>query len=305
MTSQLIHVRVPFRRPIKTAAGVWTHRDSWIERYAVAASLPFLGEGPTPEEAISIGWNAEDVVGRLVPVSALVGGGPLDEVARQARNSAAAGFGTIKMKVGMERSIEELRERVGAVRRAIGPDVKLRLDANGAWRASDAPARMRSVWDFDIEFVEQPIPASAGPMALAAVRAQSPVQIAADEAVTSLDAARKLLDAGALDVFVVKPSRVGGPFVARDILDLAGAAGMPAVMSTLFETGVGISVALALAATLPAGPAHGLATAHLLESDLLKRPLEIVDGRMVVPESVELDDAAVDRYTVERRGEWS
>ena len=280
--TQRIHVRVPFRRPIETASGPWTHRDSWIVRHRAGDATPSLGEGPSREEAIATHWPV-DLAGRSVLVNALVGGGSLDEVVTQARDAVAAGFGTIKMKVGTERSIGALRDRVRVVRKAIGRDVRLRLDANGAWSPEMAPERMRSVWDFDIEFVEQPIPASAGAAALAQVRAQSPVQIAADEAVVSVEAVGDLLAAEAVDVLVVKPFRVGGPFVAQEIVELARAAEVPVVMSTMFETGVGISTALRLAVDLSEGPAHGLATANLLESDLLKRPLEIAEGGCSCP----------------------
>jgi o-succinylbenzoate synthase len=304
VTSQLIHVRVPFRKPIETAAGVWTHRDSWIERYEIGGGPPFLGEGPTPDAAAAINWEG-DAVGSSVPVNALVGGGLLEEVVAGARRAAEAGFGTVKMKVGAEGSIEELRERVGGVRSAIGSAVRLRLDANGALSPRDAADWIRSVADFDIEFVEQPIPAAAGVAALADLRARCPVPIAADESVTSTAAAGEILGAKAADILVVKPSRVGGWAVACDIAELARRAGVPVVMSTMFETGVGISIALLLATMEPEGLAHGLATADLLESDLLKRPLEIVDGRMIVPETVELDEEALDRYAVEWVGGWS
>jgi o-succinylbenzoate synthase len=295
MRSAVVHVRVPFRRPIETAAGLWTHRDSWISIEQVADEMPLLGEGPTPGEAIGLQWQD---VSRSVAVNALLGGGPLDEVVAAARAARADGFGTIKMKVGAEGSIDELRERVGAVREAIGPGAKLRLDANEAWSIADAPERMRSVWDLDIEYVEQPIPASAGAAAMAELRTKCPVPVAADEAVVSVEAARELVEAGAADVLVVKPSRVGGWRAASAISLLASDVGIPVVLSTLFETGVGISVALMLAAGEPEGLAHGLATAHLLESDLLKRPLEIRAGRMIVPEAVELDEEALDRYAV-------
>jgi L-alanine-DL-glutamate epimerase-like enolase superfamily enzyme len=141
--------------------------------------------------------------------------------------------------------------------------------------------------------------------ALATLRAESPVAIAADEAVTSVEVARALLEARAADVLVVKPARVGGPDAAVAIASLAGATGIPVVISTFFETGAGIAVALAVAATLPAGLAHGLATADLLESDLLVQSIAIAQGRMILPAGIELDETALDRYAVERIGRWT
>ena len=85
--------------------------------------------------------------------------------------------------------------------------------------------------------------------------------------------------ADAADVLVVKPARVGGPGAVAEIAALAAARGVPVVISTLFETGIGIAAALAMAVDLPdvASPRwpepldHGLATAGLLEHDLLAR----------------------------------
>ena len=86
------------------------------------------------------------------------------------------------------------------------------------------------------------------------------------------------------------------------IIELASAASVPVTVSTLFESGVGLAGALHLATTAPGPQAHGLATAGLLESDLLQAPLSIADGRMAVPPGtglgVELDPGALSRYRV-------
>ena len=248
---------------------------------------------------------------RSVAVNATIGFLGLRESAAAARAAVAAGFGTIKMKVGPERDTAELVERVAAVRRAIGPRVRLRLDVNGAWDVATARKRIAAAARCDVEFVEQPV-AAGDPRDLAAVRDGSPVPIAADESVSSVAAARELLEAGAADVLVVKPARVGGPEAAREIAALGAAEGVPAVVSTLFETGVGLAAALGVAAGLPsvAGRAndlaHGIATADMLESDLLVRPLQIVAGRMIVPEGpglgIALDEDALRRYAVEKLG---
>ena len=117
-----------------------------------------------------------------------------------------------------------------------------------------------------------------------------------------------------MDVLVVKPARVGGPVVGAEIAALAAERDVPVVVSTLFETGVGIAAALAFAARLPSGvggpcrvpPDHGLATAGLLEHDLLRDELVVEDGRMWLPDAVapgglgiEVDDDAVGRYRLD------
>jgi L-alanine-DL-glutamate epimerase-like enolase superfamily enzyme len=246
---------------------------------------------------------------RFVTVNATIGFLDVGETAAAARAAVVAGFGTLKLKAGPERDTGELVERVAAVRTAVGPAVRLRLDVNGAWDVATARKRIAAVAPFDLEYVEQPM-AAGDPRDLAAVREGSPVPIAADEAVSSVAAARELLVARAVDVLIVKPARVGGPSAAREIAAMAADEGVPVVISTLFETGVGIAAALAVAAGLPVvggaattALAHGLATADLLESDLLTRVLPIVGGRMLVPEGpglgIALNEEALARYAVE------
>lgn len=359
IAAEAVWVRVPFRRPIRTAAGEWTHRESWILRLWDAdgavglgeAALDFGGEAATVEAELArlvrdlvehlqaVGrlpgggvWAPADVAGRAlrgalvsaylnfddgfrnrvragsVAMNATIGYLESQQLEAAARDAFAAGFGTIKMKVGPEGNAAELVERVAAVRAAAGPNMLLRLDANGAWDVATAWERIAAVAPYRIEHVEQPI-AAGDPHSLAEVREGSPVPIAADESVCCVEAARELLTARAADVLVVKPARVGGLTAAREIADMAAAEGVPVVISTLFETGVGLAAALAVAGGLPLvggatqNYAHGLATADLLESDLLTHPLSVVDGRMIVPDGpglgISLDDAALERYAVE------
>lgn len=229
-----------------------------------------------------------------------------------ASQAVAAGYRTLKLKAGAERETELLVDRVRAVRTAVGPDIRLRLDVNGAWDLETATDRLEAIARFAIEYVEQPL-AGDDSSALAELRRRVRTPIAADESVTSLRSARDLIEAGAVDVLVVKPARVGGPVAAAEIADLAAARNVPIVISTLFETGIGIAAALAVAAALPSGPAlsgagsldHGLATAGILEHDLLVEALPIGDGRMRVPGGtggglgVALDERALTRYTVD------
>ncbi len=239
-------------------------------------------------------------------------GGP-NAGAEAALQAIEAGFVTLKLKAGAERETADLVARVRAVRAAVGPDIRLRLDANGAWDLPTAEERLDAVARFDLEYVEQPLPPDDVD-AMAELRREVDVRLAVDETVESPRAARAVLAAGAADVLVVKPARVGGPAGVLEIAALAATAGVPVVVSTLFETGVGVAAALAAARLLPAvvtGPfagrelAHGLATAGLLEHDLLEGPLVVEHGRIRVPGDgsgslgIALDAAAVARFATE------
>jgi L-alanine-DL-glutamate epimerase-like enolase superfamily enzyme len=126
--------------------------------------------------------------------------------------------------------------------------------------------------------------------------------IAADEDITDIDAAHRVLQLGAAQILVLKPMVVGGLRPARRIIELAQAAGVAVVVTTTLDAGVGTAAALHLAATLPQGsPACGLATGDLLTSDLLVRPLTVDGGRMQLPDGpglgVELDRAKLQGYS--------
>ena len=186
---------------------------------------------------------------------------------------------------------------MAAVRQALGPDVRLRIDANGAWGVEQAIRAVRELEEYDLEMVEQPVAAGDLP-GLARVRAAVDVPIAADEDVTNVEAAERVLEAGAADVLVVKPMVVGGLHPARRIIDLAA---VKVVVTTTIDAGIGTAAALHLAATLPpGGPACGLATGSLLTADLITRPLVARCGRMGLPDGpglgVELDEGQLARY---------
>jgi L-alanine-DL-glutamate epimerase-like enolase superfamily enzyme len=248
-----------------------------------------------------------------IPVNGTIGFGGPAAGAQAALQAIEAGFTTLKLKAGAERETLDLVARVRAIRAAVGPDVRLRLDVNGTWDLPTAEERLEAVARFGIEYVEQPLPADDGAGA-AELRRRVDVPVAADEAAASLVAVRRLLAEGAADVLVVKPARVGGPLAVAEIAEAAAARAVPVVLSTLFETGIGIAAALASAARLPhvaaarfpASLAHGLATAGLLEHDLLDEPLVIDSGHMHAPGGVgtgrlgiRVDRGAVSRFTAE------
>jgi O-succinylbenzoate synthase len=200
-----------------------------------------------------------------VPVNALVDG-PF--VVQEIR-----GYPAVKVKVRDAADVA----RVGAVRNAIGAGVALRVDANGAWDVDTAIAMIARLARYDLEFVEQPV---ARLDDLARVRRRVGVPVAADECIRTIDDARKLRVLDAADVIVLKQQPLGG---VRAALAVAEAAAVPAVVSSMMETSVGIAAGVALAAALPDLPyACGLATLAALPADVTREPLVPVDGEVAV-----------------------
>ncbi|MBN9392698.1 MAG: mandelate racemase/muconate lactonizing enzyme family protein [Chloroflexi bacterium] len=220
---------------------------------------------------------------KSVPVNATIGQ-PDNEVAAQAaRQAVEAGFSCVKLKVGLAKSVAGEVERVGKVRQAIGPGVKLRLDANGGWSVTQAIETLNALEQFDLELVEQPVTA-IDVDGLAQVRRTVKMPIAADEPVTSLNTACRIIEAKAADFLVIKPMVVGGLRAGLEISKLARAAGVGAIVTTTIDSAVGIAAALHLAANLPAPvPYCGLATAPLLTGPLVEMAPAVVEGQMLVP----------------------
>ena len=238
----------------------------------------------------------------LVPLNAVIGASAVDEAVAQAQQAVAAGFGCVKLKVGALADTNAEIARVVAVRTAIGPRIHLRLDANGAWSRDQARELLNSLAACDIQYIEQPLPATdlAG---MAALRTEQPIPIAADEALTDLASAARILRLGAADTLVIKPQMVGGWLASSAIAQLANDAGVQCVVTSAIESGVGVAAALQLAAALAPTLECGLATLDLLEDDLIREPLIIARGAMQVPEDsglgVTLDDAALAHYAIE------
>jgi O-succinylbenzoate synthase len=249
---------------------------------------PLLGYPSDPavcraaaEEAATVGFPAP--VRDCVPVNALVDGPFLVQDVR--------GFSAVKVKVRDAAGIALVR----AVRDAVGPDVGVRVDANGAWDVDTAVTMIAKLAEFDLEYVEQPCATLED---LARVRRRVDVPIAADECIRSLDDARELRARDAADVIVVKQQPLGGVRAALAVVD---AADVPAVVSSMMETSVGIAAGLALAAALPELPyACGLATLGALAGDVTHAPLVPVDGVLAV-RTVAPDADLLARYQVASR----
>ncbi|MBB5084707.1 O-succinylbenzoate synthase [Nonomuraea endophytica] len=224
-------------------------------------------------EAADEGWPVP--VRAAVPVNSTIPAVPPDKAFQLVRQ---AGCATAKVKVAERgQSFAEDLARVEAVRDALGPSGKLRVDANGAWSVDEALSHLKALDRFDLEYAEQPC-ATLGE--LAQVRRRCDVPIAADESIRKAEDPLRVRAAEAADIAVVKVQPLGG---VRNALRVVEACGLPAVVSSAVESSVGLAAGLALAAALPELPyACGLGTMTLLSGDVVKDSLMPVDGQIAV-----------------------
>ncbi|WP_296604884.1 o-succinylbenzoate synthase [Nocardioides sp.] len=249
----------------------WGEWSPFLE-YDAAVAEPWLR---CAEEAAAGDWPAP--VRDRVPVNVTVPAVGPDQAHAIV---LAGGCRTAKVKVAEPgQTLADDQARVEAVRDALGPDGRVRIDVNGLWDLDTASASI-PVLDRaagGLEYVEQPC---ASVEDLAAVRRRVGVPIAADESIRRAADPYRVRDLEAADVAVLKVQPLGG---VRACLRIAEDIGLPVVVSSALETSVGIAAGVALAAALPELPyACGLATVQLLAAEVVTDPLLPVDGELPV-----------------------
>ena len=230
-------------------------------------------------EAAAGGWPV--AVRERVPVNATVPAVAAAEV--DAVLARFPGCTTAKVKVAQAGQVlaDDL-DRVAAVRSALGPQGRVRVDANAAWSLPDAVRAVTALARYDLEYAEQPCAALADLAALrvALARAGVDVPVAADESIRQAADPLRVAVAGAADLVVLKVAPLAG---VRAALRVAEACGLPVVVSSALDTSVGIAAGVALAAALPDLPyACGLATTSLLVGDVVEASLDGHGGSIPV-----------------------
>ena len=254
---------------LRGAAGWGEWSPFWD--YDDAECVPWLAAA---REAADVGWPAPRRTS--IPVNVTVPAVGPEQAAQIVR--ASAGCRTAKVKVAEPGQTEaDDVARVEAVRDALGPTGRVRVDANGGWDVDTAVRMIRLLDRFALEYVEQPCRTVEE---LATVRRRVDVPVAADESIRRVEDPLRVARLAAADIAVLKVQPLGG---VAACLRIAEQIGLPVVVSSALESSVGIAAGIALAAALPALPyACGLATLQLLTGDVTPAPLQVVDGELPV-----------------------
>lgn len=218
-----------------------------------------------------------------VPVNATLPIQPPEEMAERAREAVDRGFRCLKVKVG-DSATEDLH-RLTAVRREVGPEPALRLDASASWSRREARSRLLRLEPYGIDYVEQPLPPDdLEGLGLLRDESGTDLRIAADESASSVERVRTLTEEGLVDVVVLKPTVLGRPADTLEAVRTARENGVEAVITTCLGAAVERAGALHLAAA--AGdpmPPCGLATGELLAEDVAEPVDRPEDGTIAVP----------------------
>jgi L-alanine-DL-glutamate epimerase-like enolase superfamily enzyme len=236
-----------------------------------------------------------------IPLTMAIGIGRPTEMAEGARRAVAAGYRSLKLKVGKDVTGDVAA--VAAVRKAIGPDVTVYVDANGGYNRVDALRAMRGFERHGVALVEEPIAAwdTEGRARLARA---SDIPLLLDESTNDLAAVPREIAAGTAGAISVRAAR-SGVSLTRHLVGIAEASNVPCLVGSHRELGVGVAANAHIAAAFRsmAYPAE-LGSHAYLEDGLLTEPLRIEAGRLRLPSGPGLG-VALDRERVERYRIWS
>lgn len=222
-------------------------------------------------------------VRRRLELSGSIGIDEPEAMAEKAATLVAAGYRTVKVKVGTPDVAGDLA-RVREVRRAVGDGVAIRLDANAGYSPTDGLTFARGLGDLAIEHLEQPV-AAEHLDAMVKLTRLGIVPILADESVHTPEDAYRFIAAGAADAIKIKISKVGGYIAARKIIDVAEAAGIKLVIGQ----GICSSIEAAAEAQLACAYPHVCPVAEMvgpakLLGDLTEPGLDLGSGVLDLPE---------------------
>ncbi len=241
---------------------------------------------------------------QAVPAGAVVGlAGSTDAVVAQVVDRVAQGYGRVKLKVAPGRDVG----LVQAVRAAVGPEVVLVADANGAYRLDGepgAPDDARLLADLDelgLACLEQPL-AADDLLGHAELARRITTPICLDESLTTVADTEQALDMGACSVVCVKAPRYRSWLAAADVLDRCAGNGVAAWVGGMLDAGIGRHANVALAAHPGATVAGDIGDGRLTFTDDVTAPVEVGGGGVRVPDGpgigVDVDPDALERLTV-------
>jgi len=225
----------------------------------------------------------------------LIAGEPA-AVAADAERWASEGFSTFKLKLGVGDDVGQVR----AAREALGPEARIRVDANAAWDVDTAQRTLGEIEPFDIELAEQPVATLED---AARVAGCTSIPLAGDESIEKRGDAVRAVKLGACKLAGLKLSKVGGPEEAIAIAEV-----LPSFVSSALDGPIGIAAAAQVAQTLDQAAlgiprfAHGLATQRLFSSTIASVECELRDGMLHPPAGpglgVEIDEAALAAHRI-------
>jgi O-succinylbenzoate synthase len=275
--------------------------NSWLSGFNLCASAQFA------VETAALGLLAHS---RDVTLASLLSHQPLDTVRvnglvlddspviETVRGFSSEGYRAVKMKVG-RRTVDEDVARIRDACHELGHSVGLRLDANRAWSFDDAVRFAEMVLDCDLEYVEEPL---SDPSRLAELVEQTGMRVALDESLIDMTP-EELPSHTYTSAIILKPTLLGGLERAAMFARTAREMRIKVIVSSCFESSVGIAALTQLAAAYNTVDAPaGLDTLSWFKHDLTGEPINCSGGRIRVAQSARVANSVIEALLTEVSG---
>ena len=218
--------------------------------------------------------NNFESINAEIPVNAVFGISDNISLIEGIEKKLENGYSTFKIKIGKKPFEEDFR-LIESVRKYFGNDIKIRLDVNGAWTYDEALDNLKRIEQFKIEYIEEP---SSNLEIMDRLAKKTNVPAAADESIGSLSEALDFIKSSGIKFFVIKPMILDGIFSTIKLIEEAKKYNKKIVISSAFESNIGLSALAFLAALNDRKYAHGLDTGGLFEKNTIKEIFEILNG---------------------------
>ncbi|MEW5913485.1 MAG: mandelate racemase/muconate lactonizing enzyme family protein [Thermodesulfobacteriota bacterium] len=223
---------------------------------------------------------------------------PVEELCAEARGYVAQGFRAMKLRVG--RGIDQDVASVREVRQAVGPGVRIMVDANQGYSDGVAMKIFKEYEKYDLYWLEEPVPHEKL-ATMARLRALSFVNLAAGENSFSLQDFKRVLDNGAVDIIQPDACKIGGISAMKRVAVLAESHQME-VAPHIIGTSIALAAALQFIGSVPNGGMIEWDASHnnLFRDGIIRRGYELRDGRIKIPDQpglgVEVDYDFLKQY---------
>ena len=229
-------------------------------------------------------------------------GGPEEAGEEAAQAASQHGISSFKIKVGGE--VRDDVARVAAVRRAVGDDASIYLDANHGWSAEVAIRALMAMGDYNVDLVEEPSPAEDW-MGRQRLAQHVPVSIMADESAPTLSTAARELTSGSARALSIKTTRTGFTESAK-LAALASALGARTLIGSQADSMIGAAASVAFGSAYPqlAKEPGELDYFNVITDHILTDPLVVRNGHLG-PSSragigVEIDEDKLNHYRIDK-----
>jgi O-succinylbenzoate synthase len=200
----------------------------------------------------------------------------LENIETRIREKIKDGYNKFKVKIGRNK-FEDDYELIKRIREKFGNGINIKLDASGKWNLEAAKNYLQRLSVFNIQYIEEPC---SGFNTLCMLAHNSPIPIAVDESIRSIANAISVINDSNIKFIVLKPMILGGIISSFQLIKTAEGKNKSVVISSSFESAIGKSALVLLAACTNHNIAHGLGTSELLRQDICTDYYSVKSGKI-------------------------